>query len=80
MRPMPLTRLSFGQTGIIQWVSGEEDKKSRLMNLGFIPGERISLALISPLGNPRAYRILESTIALRSKDARLIGISIKERT
>jgi len=49
--------------------------ESRLRALGFMGGERVSKTMESPLGDPSAYLIKGSVIALRSHDA--AGILIR---
>jgi DtxR family transcriptional regulator, Mn-dependent transcriptional regulator len=44
-------------------------ERSRLLDLGFVPGSRIEHALEGPFGGPRAYRVRGSLIALRCEQA-----------
>lgn len=44
----------------------------RLLDLGFSPGTEIEKTLISPKGDPMAYRVRGTTIALRNEDAQHI--------
>ena len=44
----------------------------RLADLGFVPGTGVECALVSPAGDPAAYRLRGSLIALRRRDAALI--------
>jgi len=46
--------------------------RRRLMDLGFTPGARIGVALSTFTGDPRAYRIRGTTIALRRHQADMI--------
>ena len=50
------------------------DQRRRLMDLGLIPGTEVTAELVSPLGDPVAYRVRGSLIALRRDQARLIVI------
>ena len=43
--------------------------RRRLLDLGLIPGTEVTAVMISPLGNPMAYEIRGSIIALRLEDA-----------
>jgi len=70
-----LWELKENETGTI--ISLAEDRNGlskRLMDLGFTPGCAVTCIRISPLGNPAAYRIRGTLIALRKKDAALIII------
>jgi DtxR family Mn-dependent transcriptional regulator len=52
--------------------------RRRLLDLGFVPGTLVSVELISPVGDPTAYRVRGSVIALRRKQADLIRISPRQ--
>ena len=43
--------------------------RRRLLDLGLIPGTEVRVVMMSPLGNPMAYEIRGSIIALRLEDA-----------
>jgi iron dependent repressor len=46
--------------------------RRRLLDLGFVRGSRVSVAMHSPMGNPTAYVVRGTTIALRQDQARYI--------
>ena len=45
------------------------------MDLGFIPGGTVTALQESPFGDPVAYPVLDTVIALRRSDARRIIIT-----
>jgi DtxR family Mn-dependent transcriptional regulator len=49
-------------------------ERRRLLDLGFVPGTVVEVERVSPLGDPVAYRVRGSVVALRSEQARLIRI------
>lgn len=49
-------------------------ERRRLMDLGILPGAAIEVEMHSPLGDPTAYRVRDTLIALRRDQARLIQI------
>jgi DtxR family Mn-dependent transcriptional regulator len=49
-------------------------ERRRMMDLGILPGTVIAAELISPSGDPTAYRIRGAMIALRREQAQLINI------
>ncbi len=76
-----LDTLMVGQSGtVIHLAPGEQaeagvDVSRRLMELGFVPGERIRMLKRGvPGGDPLAVRVGESTFALRRFEAALISI------
>ena len=46
--------------------------RRRLLDLGFVRGSRVAVAMHSPMGNPTAYVVRGTTIALRQDQARYI--------
>lgn len=66
-----LSNLEEGQTAYISGLSpscrGLE--RRRLMDLGIVPGTKVSVMMRSPGGEPTAYNILGAGIALRKKQA-----------
>jgi ferrous iron transport protein A len=71
---MNLSNLSIGQEAIIESVD-DQDVYLKLLDLGCLPGERVTLEFIAPLGDPIAIKIFGgSTLSLRRKDAQTIQI------
>ncbi|RLD23177.1 MAG: hypothetical protein DRI54_07675 [Bacteroidetes bacterium] len=58
--------------GISQECKGEI--RRRLLDLGFVPGTEISIDLTSPMGDPKAYSVRNTNIAIRNEQAKLILI------
>lgn len=73
---MPLDELKQGQTGKIILISprirGAE--RRRLLDLGILPGTMVEAELPSPMGDPTAYRIRDTLIALRRDQAHCIRV------
>lgn len=75
---LPLSALAQGERGYIRRVGGQPDMARRLKELGLLRGTEVRCELVSPAGDPAAYRIRGALIALRRKDA--LGVSVaKER-
>lgn len=43
--------------------------RRRLLDLGFVPGAIVEVLKKSPLGDPVAYRVSQTTIALRKEES-----------
>ncbi len=76
-----LDALPVGKSGtVIHLAPGDQaeagiDVSRRLMELGFVPGERIRMLRRGmPGGDPMAVRVGDSTFALRRFEAALISI------
>ncbi|ALF11153.1 FeoA family protein [Parageobacillus thermoglucosidasius] len=68
-----LQRLSEAEEGerfrIEQLHIEDKTMKRRLLDLGFVPGCEITVLQKSPLGDPTAYRVSNTTIALRKEES-----------
>lgn len=73
-----LDSLKAGQSATVVQLAphaqGGVDVQRRLMELGFVPGERIRV-LKRVLGGPLAVKVGESTFALRRFEAALVSIN-----
>jgi Fe2+ transport system protein FeoA len=64
-----LDRLSEGESGVLYASDERCALHGRLTDLGWIPGTPIRCVRVSPLGDPVAYMVRGSVIALRRADA-----------
>ncbi|HDD55800.1 MAG TPA: hypothetical protein ENG59_06130 [Chloroflexi bacterium] len=74
---VPLDTLQPGRAGVVTEISplSRGVERRRLLDLGIIPGTEIGVEMVNPGGDPTAYRIRGTVIALRSSQARLIRVS-----
>jgi DtxR family Mn-dependent transcriptional regulator len=76
-----LSTLKTGEKGLVVGISPgcRGPDRRRLMDLGILPGTEIEAELVSPSGDPTAYRVRDAVIALRKEQADLIKVeAIKE--
>lgn len=73
---VPLDTLEPGETGLVTEISSLSRgvERRRLLDLGIIPGTEIGVEMTNPRGDPTAYNIRGTMIALRSSQARLIRV------
>lgn len=72
MTQVKLERLSDAKPGErfrITKINIEGTMKRRLLDLGFVPGCEVTVLQKSPLGDPTAYRVSHTTIALRNEES-----------
>ena len=73
---IPLSDLQLGEIGKVLRLSprfrGAE--RRRMLDLGILPGTEITPELVSPSGDPTAYRVRGALIALREEQARGIHV------
>lgn len=75
---MTLDRLRKGQQAIVTRVKSRGPERRRLLDLGLLPGTEIRVEMGNPLGDPIAYQVRGSVIALRNAQARNVEITIQE--
>ncbi len=72
---MKLSELKKGQSAEI--ISFEKDYlKLKFYEMGCLPGEKITLELVAPLGDPIAINIGGYLLSLRKQDAQNINVQI----
>ncbi|MEW6568370.1 MAG: iron dependent repressor, metal binding and dimerization domain protein [Chloroflexota bacterium] len=73
-----LSALAPGEQGTVVSISPgcRAPERWRLMDLGIVPGTAIAAELVSPGGDPVAYRIRDTLIALRREQSDLIRVRI----
>jgi DtxR family Mn-dependent transcriptional regulator len=73
----PLSSLELGQTARVSNISHlcQGAERRRLLDLGILPGTLIKAELVSPGGDPTAYRIRGALIGLRREQAAFIQIT-----
>lgn len=65
---LTLSALPLGESAYISHIHARPDMEDRLVDLGVIPGTKITCTAQSPAGDPRAYLIRGTLIALRRAD------------
>lgn len=72
-----LNKLDVGEIATVSDIFAEEDMRQRLEDLGIVEGTQIKCLMKSPLGDPTAFLIRGSVIALRREDSKNIGVSVR---
>lgn len=73
-----LDQLGRGDRAVVTGVNIDGAERRRLMDLGLVPGTEIGVEMTSPLGDPTAYLVRGSVLALRRAQARKILIELRE--
>jgi DtxR family Mn-dependent transcriptional regulator len=77
---LSLAMLSPGESATVAAVTTAGLARRRLMDLGLTPGVKVEAVMPSALGDPMAYRLRGSLIALRREQAAQVLIRNRERT
>lgn len=78
MRNQSLAGLPLFKEAYIKELFLDGSIRRRLQDLGFVPNAAVTPLYRSPFGDPTAYQILETVIALRHEDAEKILVSEKQ--
>lgn len=71
---MNLYELPLNKIGIIDNLNCNGNIRRRLLDLGLVKGTKIIPIFKSPSGDPTAFEIRKTLIALRKEDCRLINL------
>lgn len=75
MPAMALSDLRQGEEGVLDRLELAGEVAQRLMELGFLPGVRVSAGRPAPGGDPMIFRVDGSEIAVRRATARRLILS-----
>jgi ferrous iron transport protein A len=76
--PATLMDLRRGDAAILDRIDLPTDDARRLMELGFLPGTRVTAGLSAPGGDPRVFQVDGSEIALRRETAKRLQVHIEQ--
>ena len=71
---MKLAQVAVGQSATIQQVGGERSFRRRLMELGLVPGTRVQVMGIAPLGDPLELLVRGASLSIRRSEAGVIVV------
>ena len=71
-----LDELTLGEQAILDHIDLPADVAARLMELGFVPGSRVTATAAAPAGDPRVFRVDGSEFALRKETARHLRVCL----
>lgn len=73
---MKLSTVKQGNKGRIVKIEGSREFKKKLLVMGLMEGEELSVENVSPLGSPIVVNIKSSKVALRKEEAEKIVVDI----
>ncbi|MBE6226444.1 MAG: ferrous iron transport protein B [Bacteroidales bacterium] len=71
---MYLSELKTGESAIIIKVLGHGGFRRRILEMGFVRGQKVTSLLNAPLKDPIKYKIMDYEVSLRRSEARMIEI------
>jgi ferrous iron transport protein B len=77
---MRLSDLQTGEAGYIVRVSGHGGFRRRIMEMGFVRGQKVEVLLNAPLKDPIKYRVMGYEVSLRHNEAAMIEVATATTT
>ena len=75
MKIKKLSEIKIGETAVIESFT-DEFLKLKLMEMGCVPGEKVFLEQVAPLGDPICVKISGYTLSLRLNEAEHIQVDL----
>ena len=75
---MTIAELKVGQSGTISAVGGEGALRLRFLDMGLIPGTKVTLQTVAPMGDPIQINLRGYELTIRLEDAG--KITLREET
>ena len=77
--PTSVAELAVGLDGVIARVHGARSFRRRLMEMGFVPGTKVRLLSVAPLGDPMELDVRGCKVSIRRHEGRAIELSKPRR-
>lgn len=74
-KPGSLAALPVGGSAIVSRVRGDRAVVRRLLEVGLVPGTRVTLRRVAPLGDPIELKVRNFALSIRRSEA--LGIDIE---
>ena len=76
---MKLSDLAVGSQATIVQVRGQGSFRRRLMELGLLPGTRVELVSVAPLGDPMELLVRGASLSIRRGDAEIVQVTATQQ-
>jgi ferrous iron transport protein A len=71
---MQLSEVQPGQVVEVVAITGQSAFRRRVMELGLVPGTRVELVRVAPLGDPVELLVRGASLSIRKAEARVIEV------
>ncbi len=75
---MTLADLAPGQRGTIKRIEADSSLKRRLAAMGVVNGIKVSLDHTAPMGDPRAYTVMDYSLSMRNAEASRVVLHLDD--
>ena len=77
---MNIAETRIGQVVTVEHVAGEGSFRRRLMELGLVPGTRVEVVGVAPLGDPLELLVRGGSLSIRRAEAQGVVVTLGEVT
>ena len=74
--PEQLDDVPVGRAATVVSVACERSTARRLMELGLLPGTRVEVLRVAPMGCPLELRVRDSSLSIRRVDAARVAVQL----
>lgn len=71
---LSLAQMKRGVVATVLEVGGERPFRRRLMEMGLVPGTRVSVVNVAPLGDPIEIELRHGRMSIRRHEASLVSV------
>lgn len=72
-----LSTLTAGRSAVIREIEGEAKLRRRLLELGLLPGTKVTVRKRAPFGDPMQLHLRGFDLTLRSSEAEKIRVEVQ---
>jgi ferrous iron transport protein A len=73
---MTFVELEPGAVGVVTRVGGRGGFRRRLLELGILPGSRLQMVGVAPLGDPLEILVRGASLSIRKAEAELVEVKL----
>ena len=74
LEELPLSRAAVGLTYEVTGIDGSGFARRRMMDLGLVPGVKVKIVRVAPLGDPIDLEVRGYDLSIRKGEASLIRV------
>ena len=71
-----LSELRAHEVGKVKQITGQDQLRRKLLDMGVIPGSALEVLRVAPLGDPVEIRVKGYNLSLRKEEAKQVQIEV----
>jgi Fe2+ transport system protein FeoA len=70
-----LLEIPRGKTVMVEKVEGDRSFRRRIMEMGLVPGTKVRVVAVAPLGDPLTLELRASRLSIRKREAEQVLVA-----